>query len=203
MDPLRIVDVYEAFLEAGESIRFRLEQHGRIGDLQLHVFPSTPGQIHTPVEEHAIATPDELGVEWLDFLAADSGWHPLVVARKSGHSLGSPLEYSLTWAPVASDVAEPEAGPRTLAFLAPAPNPTPGRSRLGFELPYPDRVRIDVFDVRGRRVKTVVDRNFPAGRHHREWSGRDQAGHEVAAGVYYARLSVGDQILTRRLTVMH
>jgi hypothetical protein len=203
MAPNRVVDVYEAFLEEGDRILFKLRYFGDDMDLKLHVFPGTPGGIYSAWDEHAISTPYTAVEEWLVYEAVETGWHPVVVCRSTGRTIESPIEYTLTWAPTEiTDVEEPSDGPRQLVFLAPAPNPTSAGSRLGFELPRAGRVRIDLFDVRGHRIKTLVDHDFPAGRYHQDWSGRDQQNRLVAAGVYYARMQVGEQVLTRRLTVM-
>jgi glucose/arabinose dehydrogenase len=78
-------------------------------------------------------------------------------------------------------VAEPVA-------LAAGPNPSTGPVTLRFSMPAGGAVRLDVFDVTGRRVARVVDQTLPAGTHVMRWDGRDDAGEPVPAGVYLARL---------------
>jgi hypothetical protein len=204
MAPFRMVDVYEAYLEDGDRILFKLSQLEGTDDLQLHVFPCTAGAIYTRYDPHDVSTPFGANGEWLVYEAEATGWHPVVVCRSTGQTLESPRMYDLTWGPTAiTGVGDASSQPQALVFMAPAPNPTSVGSRLSFELPRADHVRIDLFDVRGRRIGTIVDRQFAAGRYHQDWNGRDQQGREVAAGVYYAQLQVGNQVLTRRLTVMH
>ncbi len=204
MAPFRMVDVYEAFLEAGDRILFRLRQLGEDdgGVIQLHVFPATAGGLYSRDVPHAVST--LLGAEeWLVYEAGETGWHPVVVCRGTGQTLESPIEYDLTWSPTQiTAVADEEAQPLAVAFLAPAPNPTSAGSRFAFELPAADRVRIELYDLRGRRVRALVDRSYGPGRHHEEWDGLDRQGRQVAAGVYYARLQVGERVLTRRVTVV-
>jgi hypothetical protein len=53
-------------------------------------------------------------------------------------------------------------------------------------------VRLDLFDVSGRRVRTLVDSRLPAGRYDVGWDATDDAGRAVHAGVYFARLRAGN-----------
>jgi flagellar hook assembly protein FlgD len=57
-----------------------------------------------------------------------------------------------------------------------------------------------VIDVMGRRVKTLVDADMPAGRNVVSWDGRDSAGHAVAAGMYFVRLSSGGRVDMQRVS---
>jgi hypothetical protein len=68
------------------------------------------------------------------------------------------------------------------------PNPFRDRTRFRFELRFPERVELAVYDVRGRLVRRLVDGERPAGTTEVDWDGRDDAGRRVAAGVYWFRL---------------
>jgi hypothetical protein len=73
--------------------------------------------------------------------------------------------------------------------LAPArPNPSGGAVRLGFTLPRAARARLLLYDVTGRRVRTLVDGPLGAGVHARTWDGREDGGARAPAGLYFARL---------------
>jgi flagellar hook assembly protein FlgD len=48
-------------------------------------------------------------------------------------------------------------------------------------------VQLEIFDVSGRHVRTLVDRVLGAGEHRANWDGRDDAGSRVGSGVYFAR----------------
>jgi plastocyanin len=84
-------------------------------------------------------------------------------------------------------------GDRSLraGFLTdPAPNPTAGAASIRFALTRGGRARLEVFDVRGRRVAVVADRRLDAGAYAARWDGRTRHGGRAAAGVYYLRLTV-------------
>jgi flagellar hook assembly protein FlgD len=57
------------------------------------------------------------------------------------------------------------------------------------ELPGAMRAQVAVYDVAGRRMKTVLDRDLPAGQTAVSWDGRDASGARAASGVYFARLT--------------
>jgi aminopeptidase N len=69
------------------------------------------------------------------------------------------------------------------------PNPFNPRTSIRFFLPAELAVRLDVFDVSGRLVRTLVDASRPAGDNAVVWDGADRAGRPVAAGTYFARLT--------------
>ena len=80
--------------------------------------------------------------------------------------------------------------PASFALATPTPNPSrTGRTTLSFALPRPADTRLALYDVRGRLVRTLVEGPRPAGPSFADWDGRDDAGHVVAHGLYFARLS--------------
>jgi hypothetical protein len=62
--------------------------------------------------------------------------------------------------------------------------------------------RVDIYDVLGRRVRNLAQRELPAGVTVLAWDGRDQSGAQVQRGVYFARLVTGDHTLTTRLLLL-
>lgn len=95
-----------------------------------------------------------------------------------------------------------ERGVPTLALFAPSPNPAPGGAVLRFALPREGRVRADVFDVNGRRVRQLARGVFPAGAQAIRWDGLDQRGHEAAPGVYFVRIRANDEERTVKLVLV-
>ena len=51
-------------------------------------------------------------------------------------------------------------------------------------------------------IRVLDEGNRAAGRHSVDWDGRDSTGRQVAAGIYFYRLSAGAEVLTRKLTVL-
>ena len=76
--------------------------------------------------------------------------------------------------------------------------------RLRFRLATsPAEVRVEVFEVTGRRVRSLLDRRMTRGTHIVGWDTRDDAGRAVAPGVYLARLTVNWEARgTGKMTVL-
>ncbi len=82
-----------------------------------------------------------------------------------------------------------------------APNPMRDATRIAFSLPRDAGVRLDVMNLAGERVRTIVATSLPAGRHEAIWDGRDARGRQVASGTYVARLDAAGEVVTRKLIV--
>ncbi len=91
--------------------------------------------------------------------------------------------------------------PAMLSLAAPVPNPMRGFARFEFALPRAGAVRLEIFDVMGRRVRTLANGTFAAGRYLHGWNGRDDQGAAVRPGVYLARLAGSTGSATRRIVV--
>jgi hypothetical protein len=62
--------------------------------------------------------------------------------------------------------------------------------------------RLEVFDISGRRVATLHDGPLAQGRHETAWRGVNDAGRPLASGIYFARLRVGGESVSRRLLIL-
>ena len=71
-----------------------------------------------------------------------------------------------------------------------APNPFNPGTTIRFELPDPGRVRLRIYDVRGRLVRQLLDADHPAGYHSVVWNGEDGSGRRVASGAYWYRVEL-------------
>lgn len=91
--------------------------------------------------------------------------------------------------------------PSRYALAPTAPNPMRAVARFRYELPEPGPVRLLVFDVGGRQVRTLDDRFRQAGTHTVAWDGRDDSGHRVQSGVYLYRLETRGLVKTRKLVI--
>ena len=91
------------------------------------------------------------------------------------------------------------------AFALPSPNPTSGGRTTSFSVDVPSslkagaRVRIDLYSVSGRKVRTVLDQSATPGAARATWDGLDDEGRVVAPGIYLARASVDGQHLDRKV----
>ena len=101
------------------------------------------------------------------------------------------IEYSLTGEmPTAVEAGEEEseALPAQPVLLPNYPNPFNPATLLRFVMPHEARIRLEVYDLAGQRVRRLMDRTVAAGRYEVAWDGRDASGFNAASGVYHAVL---------------
>jgi hypothetical protein len=83
------------------------------------------------------------------------------------------------------------------------PNPFNPQTTIAFSIKERGRVRVDVFNVAGQLVRTLLDETRAAGSYSDvRWDGTDAAGQKVASGVYLYRLVAGDFSATRKLVLL-
>ena len=82
------------------------------------------------------------------------------------------------------------------------PNPFNPSTIIPYQLPTAAQVRLEVFNVLGQRVATLVNEERPAGLHAAAWDATNAAGQAVAAGVYMYRLTAGGEQHTRRMVLI-
>lgn len=91
---------------------------------------------------------------------------------------------------------------RGVRLSPPSPNPSVRGAQLAFELPVATDVRLEAFDVRGRRVATLAAGEQTAGMHTLAWSGRGDEGASLPSGLYFVRLHALGTEATQRLIWM-
>jgi|GEM_PF-414036 len=94
-----------------------------------------------------------------------------------------------------------EALPSTFELASNFPNPFNPSTTLRYTLAgeSSQRVVLNIYNILGQRVVTIVNEIKPAGTYSAVWNGRDLAGRQVSTGIYIARLVVGDQARVRRM----
>lgn len=92
--------------------------------------------------------------------------------------------------------------PPAKPFLSVGPNPFNPRTEIRLGVPRNSHVKIDIYDVRGYRVIRLIDGPLKAGRHSITWNGVDGADRGVASGVYFAHMTVGNNVLIRKMALV-
>ncbi|GJM43321.1 MAG: hypothetical protein DHS20C21_01630 [Gemmatimonadota bacterium] len=82
------------------------------------------------------------------------------------------------------------------------PNPVRNDATIAYALPTTSHVRLDVYDVNGRHVRTLVDETRPEGRHAVVWNGRMADGRTLPTGVYFLRLEAGEFAKSQKVILM-
>jgi hypothetical protein len=101
-----------------------------------------------------------------------------------------------------SDEMTPVSLPEKAALDQNYPNPFNPSTVIGFDLPKPSLVSLDIIDVLGRKVTTLINEHLTAGSKRVQWDGRDNTGAEVASGVYFYRLQIGDHVEVKKMVLL-
>jgi len=87
-----------------------------------------------------------------------------------------------------SDVVLP-----TEVSMSSQPNPLKGSTTIRYAVPAEGRVMVEIYDINGRKVSTLVDAKKPAGFHEVAWNGRDEMGNTAASGMYFCVVRVENE----------
>ena len=93
--------------------------------------------------------------------------------------------------------------PEKLALLANYPNPFNPGTQIKFELPEATLVKIVVYNASGQEIVTLEEGPFQAGTWTTFWDGRDQKGQTLSSGTYFYQIKAGEQVMTRKMTLLH
>jgi hypothetical protein len=92
--------------------------------------------------------------------------------------------------------------PRAVALQPNVPNPFNPATTIAFDLAQAGRVKLEVFDAAGRRIRVLLDEPRVAGTHRVRWDGTDHLGRPLASGVYFCRMDAGSFQGTIRMTLV-
>jgi hypothetical protein len=172
----------------GEAVTLRWSTTSEENNAGFDVERSTDGETFTTIGfEPGVGTTEE--AQSYRFVDREAPFATTLFYRLRQVDTDGTFEYS--------PVVEVEVTPSAVALLPVAPNPVSASARLRYELPEATAVRLQVFDLLGRRVATLADGEKPAGRHEVSWR---SAG--LASGTYFVRLQAGSTAQTQMLRLV-
>jgi hypothetical protein len=92
--------------------------------------------------------------------------------------------------------------PGTCALDQNFPNPFNPTTTIPFSLPTMEAVRLDIYNVLGQKIRSLVDESRPAGSYRVIWDGRDERGRLMSTGVYFARLLAAGHVKCRKMLLL-
>jgi len=99
------------------------------------------------------------------------------------------------------DADDPVACP-ALSLKPNYPNPFNPSTTISFNLPGNGEVKLDVFNLKGQRVRRLIDSSLTLGEHSIIFNGLDDHGRPVASGIYLYRLQHDGKTITRKMMLM-
>jgi hypothetical protein len=207
---------YQSRANGGNGWLRVLEFSPANGLIRVRTFSPTLGSLETDGDSQfsfscALGAPFEL-------IGTRAGVPSGTMAHVQWPDRAADTEYE--WYATASDAIATTAGPRLrfttgsgtsgvddvppgrFAFGPGRPNPFVSGTTFVFALPAAGHVRLSVYDVRGRRVATLLDGTQPAGQHTLRWEGRDAAGGSLSPGAYFARIEFAGRSAVRKVLLM-
>lgn len=92
--------------------------------------------------------------------------------------------------------------PLEFAIKSNFPNPFNMNTSIEFVLDTDGPVTMEIFNIMGQRIRTLLDEHMPAGSHTVHWDGSNENRQRVASGTYIARLRMGTRVLTHSMTLV-
>ena len=92
--------------------------------------------------------------------------------------------------------------PKVFALDQNYPNPFNPTTRINFQLPVSGNVVVEVYNLKGEIVATLVDGLMQAGFHSVEWNGLTSTGNQISSGVYLYRIQAGDFNKVRKMIML-
>jgi hypothetical protein len=113
--------------------------------------------------------------------------------------------WSSTWrftTDIGTRVQEREAIPREFSLCQNHPNPFNPSTMIKYDLSQQVEVKLMIFNMLGRHVRTLVEQTQPAGRYTVTWDGRNEQGLPVSSGTFLYQLRAGNFVQTRRMALV-
>jgi hypothetical protein len=192
-----LADIWDLNLTAGRTYKFTLRRTGGTADIRTALFRSYANHRWLARQE-AILQVSATGVGFWPATVTDI--YGLVVFNNSKDSASG--SYTLTVETLATTDIETPAAAGTWPELQMA-NPFTAGSRIQLRLPHDAATRVDLFDVTGRRLRTLCDALLSSGDHSIPWDGESEGGVSLHVGVYWIRATIGDFRIERKITLIN
>ncbi len=96
-----------------------------------------------------------------------------------------------------------EPAPSTFILEKNFPNPFSMATQIQFVLPFTDHASVEVYNLLGQKVKTLLNQKLPAGKQTALWDGTDDSGKRVAPGIYFYKLRSEKFVQSKKMVLLH
>lgn len=165
----------------------------------FHGSPSiTDGILYIPVEDgNLYAFGSGLKYTYLNDLYAQVGSNELIVTSYDGGAAvaADTISFTVTGTGINLDASH-------LLNLSASPNPFVSTASVSFNLSEPGHTSVDIFDLAGRCVTSLIRTELASGSHSIQWDGRDDSGEVISSGLYLCRIQSGGVTETTGLCLL-
>lgn len=170
------------------------------------MYLDTDGNDTLQLYEEEFGAGDRFPITPLDMKVTDDGNYLI-----GGYVNGDFDELNYNWArPDKVFIAEIEGNPMTsvddeqnpdlpgqITLLRNYPNPFNATTQIFFDLAQTGNIRVEIYNLLGQRVETLIDSEQPPGKYSIPWDASN-----ITSGIYFYKLTIGDRVLTRRMTLL-
>jgi flagellar hook assembly protein FlgD len=82
------------------------------------------------------------------------------------------------------------------------PNPFNTNTIIHFQTKKQEEINLDIYDIYGKKVKTLVNETLPAGNYYTAWKGKNNRGKQLSPGTYFLRFKVGNFISVKKMILI-
>jgi hypothetical protein len=146
-----------------------------------------------------IATTDLETMEYSDVLPQSESVYRYFVVAQYPHGISARSnEVATDEEPTSIEIVEPER----FVLRQNYPNPFNPVTNISFSLPERERVSLNIYNIKGALVKTLVDDYLSAGTHIVQWNGLNNRNRSVSSGVYFYRIEAGKHSEVRKAILL-
>lgn len=199
----RLLALHEIELAAGSLSVELVPESGDIDwGMTLHRANLPLQSKNTPLDDAEAWTAPQGEGEQLGAIIPEAGHYCLAVWKASSDDAAETGEYRLVFGSLVGVDDTPAALPGRTAIASIVPNPFNPQTVVSFSTAAEGQVDLAVFDIRGRRIVSLVDRVLSSGHHEILWNGQDSSGRSMPSGVYFTRLQAAGEVDLGRMTLV-
>lgn len=186
-------------LEKFQVVLYNPSVHTTVtGDGEIEFRYHTVDNVSNTNNYATVGIQDDIGLHGLSYTYADmytEGSKPLEAGLAIKFTTNPPDQFT----PGDDDTQVPEF---ETANISNYPNPFNPSTTLNYFVPEATNVKIDVYNVAGQKVKTLVNKKVAKGSHTIQFNGLDDKGNAVASGVYFYRLQTKNETIVNRMLLL-
>ncbi|MDO9577039.1 MAG: FlgD immunoglobulin-like domain containing protein, partial [Candidatus Cloacimonadales bacterium] len=145
-----------------------------------------------------LASTDDLFYEDILETAGEYSYYMTAVYDQGNESEASNTE-TVIWDGTGSD--DPLI-PLVNALYQNSPNPFNPETKISFDLKEEWQVNLEIYNMKGQKVRTLISAQLSTGQHSVIWNGKDDAGKPVSSGIYFYKIKAGEFQQTRKMLLM-
>ena len=182
----------------GTELQFEVED---IIDMTFDDVVNEAIQIHK-----ADATTDEIALALIvNIEFAEAPLETMLIHKTDGttYEIGTALIIDISFSGITSiEDASELISEIPIRFLENFPNPFNPNTTISFELKESGLTKIEIYNVKGEKIKTLLNKTLPTGSHEVEWKGLNEKGKTIPSGVYFYKLSVNGKQKTNKMLLL-